>query len=189
MTDWYSTSAKGAASELLACVYFLKAGCHVFRSESPSCPFDLVIHRAGLLSRVEIKSLVWRSVEPARYVHAAGPVVSWPANDDWDILVVVNLDTGDCLEVTTHDKEEGRAQVREWCGFPPLVKSTIRSRIDPDLSRLFESSPDLVFSYADLVKTSGYKSHQCRASVDRLVNKEIIIVESKGNFRWNSCVE
>mgnify|MGYP002080533580 CR=1 FL=1 len=39
----FSSSSTGAAHELLVCANLLKLGFHVFRSQSPACPCDLVV--------------------------------------------------------------------------------------------------------------------------------------------------
>ena len=50
---------KGALSELRACVDLLGRGFHVYRSMSPSSPWDLVVAiPSGRMLRVEVKSAV-----------------------------------------------------------------------------------------------------------------------------------
>lgn len=106
-----SRSARGAASELFTCAYLLAKGYHVFRSESPSCPFDLIAYREGVYARVEVKSLS-RKTEFA-------PTFTWPSNDEWDLLIVVDED-GSCIEVQSHDQHEARKVIRQALGLRPI---------------------------------------------------------------------
>jgi hypothetical protein len=75
----------GAANELTACVHLMRQGYDVYRCQAPTAPFDLVAHKAGQLWRVEVKSIA---------VSADGRHVGfgWPKNDQWDMLILVNVD-------------------------------------------------------------------------------------------------
>jgi len=46
----------GAASELVACAYLMRAGYEVFRAVSPSTSCDLIACRDGVTKRVEVRS-------------------------------------------------------------------------------------------------------------------------------------
>lgn len=85
-----SRGTRGAVSELQACVYLMNKGYHVFRAQSPSCPFDLVAYNAGRCIRVEVKTLT--RVEPYDSLGYAQP-----RNDEWDLLIVVDPG-GECFE-------------------------------------------------------------------------------------------
>lgn len=123
MPPWRNTAAKGAASELVACVYLLRQGWHVFRSQSSSCPFDLVAYRDGTFCRVEVKSINWGSAL------RKGPSVAWPTNDEWDLLLVVDPDDGDCTEITDHDPLAGRNLIRAKFGFDALERRRTREEL------------------------------------------------------------
>jgi PD-(D/E)XK endonuclease len=112
---WRNGSTKGAASELIACVHLMRQGWHVFRCESPSCPFDLAAYRNGEFVRVEVKSITWTN--RARYA----PAIPWPVNDEWDLLIAVDPDTCRCYEITSHDPKEGRQVIRTAYGFGPVT--------------------------------------------------------------------
>lgn len=56
--DALTPGARGAVSELIASAYFMAKGCHVFRSLSPHCPYDIVVEENGVLLRCEVKSAV-----------------------------------------------------------------------------------------------------------------------------------
>ncbi len=56
-TDNGNTVNKGVISELRVEVDLLSKGYHVFRSESPGCPCDIVAIRNGECIKVEVKSI------------------------------------------------------------------------------------------------------------------------------------
>lgn len=107
----------GAASELQACAALLKAGYHVFRSETPSAPFDLVAYKNGKLVGVEVKSLTMKSGENADGVKYA-PVFSWPSNGQWDLLIVVAPERVFCFDSKT-TQPEARDALRRHYGYVP----------------------------------------------------------------------
>lgn len=85
--NFTSTTARGAASEMVACAYFMAHGYHVFRAVAASCPVDLIVQKPGeALVRVEVKSA------------SRGPMArNWtyvhPTNDTvWDLLAIVHPD-------------------------------------------------------------------------------------------------
>ena len=52
-----NTGRVGAVSELVACADLMRRGFHVFRSQSPTCPCDLIVYKnAGRLIRVEVRT-------------------------------------------------------------------------------------------------------------------------------------
>lgn len=106
-----SPSATGALSELRACAYLMADGYYVFRCESPSAPFDLVAYRGGTCCRVEVKSIS----QTAPY----SPTISWPTNDEWDLLIAVDH-ARDRLFRFTRDmsKDDVRIAIKEAYGFP-----------------------------------------------------------------------
>jgi hypothetical protein len=112
---WTSRSGKGAASELIASVHLLRQGYHVYRSMAGTAPFDLVAYRDGVLLRVEVKSA---TMKPGNDRYA--PCFTWPANEDWDLLLVADDETGKCVEITSHNPSVGRNQFREHYGFMAL---------------------------------------------------------------------
>jgi len=77
-----STSAQGALSEFRAANELLARGAHVYRSISPSAPFDLVIYYEGELYRVEVTT---------GHYSAAGTLFHPPKDSSkYDILAVVH---------------------------------------------------------------------------------------------------
>jgi hypothetical protein len=124
-TPWPSRTAKGAASELVACAYLMRQGWHVYRCESPTAPFDLAAYRDGRLLRVEVKSIYW----PGADDFGVGPSTAWPTNDEWDLLVVADPNNGSCIEIVTHDAHEGRNQIRAIHGFPPVGRRLNRAEL------------------------------------------------------------
>ena len=50
------TGTKGAYNELIAATDLMKCGYHVFRSLSPSCPFDLVVFSGRKSLHVEVRT-------------------------------------------------------------------------------------------------------------------------------------
>jgi hypothetical protein len=90
-------------------------GYYVFRCESPSAPFDLVAYRDGICHRVEVKSITVKAGPCA-------PTFSWPSNDEWDLLVVVDH-VRDRFFRFTRDvaKDDARVAVREAYGFPANI--------------------------------------------------------------------
>ena len=89
-------------------------GYYVFRCESPSAPFDLVAYRDGICHRVEVKSISKGAL--------AAPTFSWPSNDEWDLLVVVDH-VRDRFFRFTRDagKDEARLAIKEAYGFPANI--------------------------------------------------------------------
>lgn len=122
--DWAADptrrAVRGAASELLACAALMKAGYHVYRSESPTAPFDLVAYRDGRCLRVEVKSVTEKAVSCA-------PVFGWPRNKEWDLLVAVGLDRVFCFDSDT-TWEDARNAIRESYGHQPLGESNVAVR-------------------------------------------------------------
>ncbi len=106
-------SKRGAMSELIAAVHFMDDGWDVFRSESPACPFDLVIHKAGVLYRVEVKSA---TIKTEGYT----PAFALPRNDQWDRLAIVHPDHR-VLVLEPMSGPELRAAFRQWLGVPPIT--------------------------------------------------------------------
>jgi hypothetical protein len=106
----YSTSAIGAASELIACAELMRLGYHVYRCESPAAPFDLVVYRAGRCIRVEVKSVTFKGQHPQ---------FSWPKNE-WDLLVVVGAQADVFLFDAATLRPDATNIVRAHYGSPPL---------------------------------------------------------------------
>lgn len=106
-----TSSSKGAAAELIAVARLMAQGYHVYRCESPSAPFDLVSYRDGRLWRVEVKSL-------GRRDQSCAPTFSAPANDEWDLLAVVDCDSG--WVGLFESVVEAKATVRAQYDAPPL---------------------------------------------------------------------
>jgi hypothetical protein len=120
--QWLSRGAKGAASELIACAYLMARGFYVYRCESPHAPFDLVAYNRQRMLRVEVKSIndmkgCW------------APSVSWPKNDEWDLIIAVGGD-GRCIEIESHDRVTCTNIVRAAYGWPP-VRPLYRSTDGP----------------------------------------------------------
>jgi hypothetical protein len=112
-----SQSGKGAAAELIACAYLMRQGYDVYRCESPHAPFDLVAHQNGIMQRVEVKTLNYSHTLRPTYA----PSFSWPVNDEWDVLIVVDHDDNICHEVYTHDRRAAIEQIRALYGFSPVI--------------------------------------------------------------------
>jgi hypothetical protein len=106
---------KGAAAELMVCVHLMRQGYYVYRAESPHGPFDLVAYRDGVTLRVEVKSMNWSLTNRER---GYGPSVTWPTNDEWDLLVVVDHESQVCHEITTRDRSVAVCDIRRFCGYP-----------------------------------------------------------------------
>lgn len=51
-----SPGTVGAIAELIVAVDLMKRGYHVFRSMSPSCPYDLITFRGDEVRRFEVKT-------------------------------------------------------------------------------------------------------------------------------------
>lgn len=51
-----SPGTVGAIAELIVAVDLMKKGYHVFRSMSPSCPYDLITFRGEEIKRLEVKT-------------------------------------------------------------------------------------------------------------------------------------
>jgi DNA-directed RNA polymerase subunit RPC12/RpoP len=56
-TPSINCSVRGAIVELRVEVDLLSKGYHVFRSESPACPCDLVVIKDGLCAKVEVRTV------------------------------------------------------------------------------------------------------------------------------------
>lgn len=87
-----SSSARGAASELVACAWLLERGWHVCRSVSPSCPFDGIAWRDGVALRFEVKTLSLTLAHQAGtlgFARYPGATFTAPGNNEWDLLLVV----------------------------------------------------------------------------------------------------
>lgn len=83
---FYDRGASGAAGELIAAAHFMRQGFHVYRSESQSAPFDLVIYRDGQCQRVEVKvaTVTMNIASGCRAISFA-----MPRNEEWDLLAIV----------------------------------------------------------------------------------------------------
>lgn len=79
-----SSSTKGAALEMIVCADLLLRGFGVFRSVSPTCSCDLVVHAEKKLYRVEITA----------GVASPGGQISWARHDpeNYDVLALVLRD-------------------------------------------------------------------------------------------------
>lgn len=110
-------SAKGAASELVACAELMRAGYYVYRCESPNAPFDVVAYRDGQCHRVEVKSVTFTEVSHWRIA----PSFSRPKNDEWDLLVVVGNDAEVFIFAAGTAYEAAKEIIREHYGFAPRV--------------------------------------------------------------------
>lgn len=122
-----SSGNVGAASELMACAHLLTEGYHVFRSESPNCPFDLVAYRNGEMLRIEVKTL--NRTGPAALSYPR------PGNNEWDRLVLVDYESQrvfviDPDQVTTH--HEIYDILRDAYGMPPALEK-FRARVSKAL--------------------------------------------------------
>lgn len=84
-----SSSAMGAASELLVCADLLRRGWEVYRSVSPTASCDLFIFSNGVQKRVEVKTASLL-IKPA----PDGRMFSLPGLDfsKFDVLAVVTYD-------------------------------------------------------------------------------------------------
>lgn len=105
--DWGNFSSRGkhgASSELIASAKLMEAGYDAYRAVEPHAPFDLVAYRDDKLYRVEVKSL-----SKNRSNGEWAPVVPWPKNDHWDLLIVVGLES----EVFCFDSQTSREEVRD----------------------------------------------------------------------------
>lgn len=118
------TGGHGAASELIACAYFLKKGWYVYRSQGQHAPFDLVLYREGQVIRVEVKSV---SITEGR--NTKSPGFAWPVNDQWDWLALV-LPDGQVM--TFHfgtTKRVAREAVRAVLGLPQIVRNNLGHKV------------------------------------------------------------
>lgn len=108
-----SKGAHGASSELIASAHLLQKGYYVFRSQSPSSPFDLIAYSNGECIRVEVKSAMMRNGVPG-YPH--------PSNDEYDLLIVVGPDNH-CFEFDCKlGREEITDSIRGHYGFLPALR-------------------------------------------------------------------
>jgi hypothetical protein len=117
-----SKSSRGAASELRAGVYLLEQGWHAFRAVSPACPVDYVAWKPGSNPiLVEIKSLV---------IYHGVPSFTWPTNDAWDLLLLV--EPGRVCEVwAPTTRVEATNAVRAMYGAPPAPVRCRRYATEP----------------------------------------------------------
>lgn len=112
------TPTAGAIGELVACAHLMQLGYHVYRSESPAAPFDLVAYRDGVCHRVEVKCVTSTRNSPQ---------FSYPKNDQWDMLaVVITEDSHVFLFEPTMSRLEMRNAVRVHLGFPPAVEPVLQ---------------------------------------------------------------
>ncbi len=81
----FSTSTKGAISELVVAADLLDRGYSVFRSVSPNSPIDLVVLKSGRLQKVEVKTGKINPMDKSCWVK--------PRNEDWNILAVYSPET------------------------------------------------------------------------------------------------
>jgi len=86
----------GAMGEMAASAYLLQKGYLAFRNVSPHGPFDLVAYRDGTLDRVEVKASTRNNRTGRRYF-------SWPVNDEWDRLIVIDAESMTCALDLYHD--------------------------------------------------------------------------------------
>lgn len=109
MTRPITTNSRGAASELRAGAYLIDQGYHVFRSESPGSPFDLVAYRDGICYRVEVKTLLITTNAPTFHIPKH--------QNQWDLLILVAPD-----RIFTFDSSRGlpeiKGDLREAYGWP-----------------------------------------------------------------------
>jgi hypothetical protein len=110
----------GAISEMRACAYLMEHGYYAYRCESPHAPFDVVAYRDGQCYRVEVKS-VSLDDNPGR-----APKVTWPRNDEWDMLLAV-----DGCHVHQFafgaTREEVSVVLRQHHGFPAAWSAGVRN--------------------------------------------------------------
>lgn len=90
-----STSSTGAAHELIVCAYLMKLGYHVFRSQSPSCPCDLIAMISDNIFLVEVTTGL-KTKKGYNYPSKSG------GSYKFDILAVVFHDG----EIKWFDKQE-----------------------------------------------------------------------------------
>lgn len=102
----------GAVSELRAAVHLMQQGFDVFRCVAPHAPFDLVAHRDGTLYRVEVKTMS----KPVKETYS--PVIGWPVNEDWDLLVICG-ENGIFQFANGVTKDEVRNEIRRVLGIVP----------------------------------------------------------------------
>lgn len=96
-----STGTIGAAHELVVCVDLMRKGKHVFRSQSPACPCDLIFIDGCSIFRVEVRTA--RRKDDGRLLY---PPVK-PEENRFDILAVVTYDG----HIIYHDKTLSVIQV------------------------------------------------------------------------------
>ena len=101
----------GAASELRACAELMRLGFHVFRSESPHAPFDLVAYRDGEIMRVEVKTL--------RQQGTFAPSFTFPRNNEYDVLCLVAPERFFFFD-SSLTPDEVRSAVRVAYGLQPV---------------------------------------------------------------------
>ena len=75
-----ATATVGATHELLVCAYLMRRGFNVFRSQSPSCPCDIVAMKDGEFFRIEVTT---------GYRGVNGVTFPYHAPDKYDILACV----------------------------------------------------------------------------------------------------
>lgn len=131
-------SRVGSISELRASAHLMQQGFDVFRCVAPHAPFDLVAYRDGQLYRVEVKT----ASKPSRETYS--PVVTWPVNDEWDLLVVC----GDRAIFqfpfgVTRDqvRDELRRAYRITAAAPVMPPPPARPSVEKRVMQVFGESP------------------------------------------------
>jgi hypothetical protein len=158
MIDLSSTSIRksrvGAVSELRAAAHLMQQGFDVFRCVAPHAPFDLVAHRDGTLYRVEVKTLS----KPAKDSYS--PVIGWPVNEDWDLLVICgeNAVFQFAYGVT---KDEVRDEIRRALG---IVSAEPRPYVRPP--GLGVSTDDRILEILREDPERGWTTQQLRAELE-----------------------
>lgn len=93
--SYISPASVGAASELFASAFFLRKGYEVYRAVSPSSSCDLVLHKDGLMYRVEI-----RTINPTAVLKLPLKKID---QGRFDILAIVSKDSVVCIDVKDID--------------------------------------------------------------------------------------
>lgn len=106
-----SRVSTGAASELIACAELIRRGYYVYRCESPSAPFDLVAYRDAQCLRVEVKTITFHETK------TYAPNFATPANDEWDLLVVVGKAADVFIFEGGTDVRDARNAIRTHFGY------------------------------------------------------------------------
>lgn len=182
---WTSTSARGAAGELLAAAHLMRKGWYVYRCQSPAAPFDLVAyqHSTGELLRVEVKSA---NQTPAP---RSGSTVSdetsisfsWPTNDDWDLLIAVDDVAGVCIEITDKNPLVGRDLVRAHFGVS-LLADHGPTAVDLVFSAL-KRAPEVDWTVDELARLTGLDKPRVSRGAKALVESGRAVRSARGVYR------